>query len=203
MNPIDVSPSLPVTEYQSSPGSGNSSKPCSIYKTRELPNKIVVDADMKGRHIAERSKCPSIRSSTAENIVLNLSKSCTADPVYSVKKSIRTAPDPLDHSKRIQASPTSKAYVLASSWGYTRIMNLSSPNVIVAMLNLGFSVPFMNCRVWDGTCELVKENDSELLGDRGGQLRKKCFRVNASAFKPKPTKVGTSDGSRLRGVSSK
>ena len=51
--------------------------------------------------------------------------------------------------------------------------------------------------VWDTICELVKDNDSELLGDRGGQPRKKCFGVNASTFKPKPTKVGTSDVSRL------
>lgn len=67
-------------------------------------------------------------------------------------------------------------------------MKLSSPNVTVAMLNMKFCVLSMNCRrCGDGICQLVKENDLELLD---GHPRRECFQVGASAFKPKPTKFG-------------
>jgi hypothetical protein len=72
-------------------------------------------------------------------------------------------------------------------------MKLSSPNVIMAMLNLKFSVLSMNCRCGDRICQLVKENDLEHLEDRGGHPRKECFQVSASTFKSKPMKVGKSD----------
>ena len=62
------------------------------------------------------------------------------------------------------------------------------------MLNVKFSVLSMNCRrCGDRTCRLVKENDLELLEDRGGHLQKECFHVSVRTFKSKPTKVGKSD----------
>jgi len=44
--------------------------------------------------------------------------------------------------------------------------------------------------VCDGICELVKDNDPKLLGDRGGQPRRKCFGVNAGTFKPNQRRSG-------------